>query len=187
MKRDKPKVVNRKRPVAVRAKSSRQVSLLVATRKGAWMFHGDAARRSWRVDGPHFLGHVLSQLVLDPRDGRTLLAAAKTGHLGPTAVRSTDRGRSWTEAKRPPAFAKAAEGEKGRSVDHTFWLTPAHRDEPNVWYAGTSPHGCSLWTAPRYGRAPARGASLPSMPRATAARPGSVWMPACRRSRRGGR
>ena len=28
--------------------------LLVATRKGAWLFHGDAARRSWRADGPHW-------------------------------------------------------------------------------------------------------------------------------------
>ena len=36
---------------------------------------------------------------------------------------------------------KAAEGEKGRAVDHTFWLTPGHESEPDAWYAGTSPHG----------------------------------------------
>jgi len=82
-----------------------QLVLLVATRKGAWLYHGDAARENWRVDGPHFLGHIISHLVLDPRDGQTLLAAAKTGHLGPTIFRSTDLGRSWSEAKRPPAFA----------------------------------------------------------------------------------
>src|SRR5216683_673905 len=76
-------------------------------------------------------------LVLDPRDGRTLLAAAKTGHLGPTIFRSTDRGRSWKEAARPPAFPKAPEGETGRVVDHTFWLTPGHPSEPNAWYAVT--------------------------------------------------
>ena len=113
--------------------------LLVATRKGAWLFRGDPARRAWRVDGPHFLGHVLSHLVLDPRDGRTLLAAAKTGHLGPTVFRSTDLGRTWKEAVRPPAFAKS-EGD-GRAVDHTFWLTPGHPSEPGSWYAGTSPQG----------------------------------------------
>ena len=123
------------------AARARRVLLLVATRKGAWLYHGDAARKTWRADGPHFLGHVVSQLVLDPRDGRTLLAAAKTGHLGPTVFRSTDRGRSWKEAAQPPAFAKAAEGEKGRSVDHTFWLTPGCAAEPDVWYAGTSPQG----------------------------------------------
>ncbi|MCE2971604.1 MAG: glycosyl hydrolase [Burkholderiales bacterium] len=116
------------------------VSLLIATRKGAWLMHGDAARRAWRLDGPHFLGHIVHHLVLDPRDGRTLLAAAKTGHLGPTVFRSTNFGRSWQEAKQPPAFAKRADGS-GRAVDHTFWLTPGHASEPGVWYAGTSPQG----------------------------------------------
>jgi photosystem II stability/assembly factor-like uncharacterized protein len=127
------------------AKSRRQrgaasAVLLVATRKGAWLLHADRARRSWRLDGPHFLGHVINHLVLDPRDGRTLLAAAKTGHLGPTVFRSTDRGRTWKEAAKPPAFEKRADGT-GRAVDHTFWLTPAHANEPEVWYAGTSPQG----------------------------------------------
>jgi photosystem II stability/assembly factor-like uncharacterized protein len=127
---------------AARARTAaRRVVILVATRKGAWLYHGDGARRSWRADGPHFLGHIISHLVLDPRDGRTLLAAAKTGHLGPTVFRSTDRGRTWKEAAQPPAFAKAPEGEQGRAVDHTFWLTPAHANEPDVWYAGTSPQG----------------------------------------------
>jgi photosystem II stability/assembly factor-like uncharacterized protein len=115
--------------------------LLVATRKGAWLFHGDPARKTWRVDGPHFLGHIVNHLVLDPRDGLTLLAAAKTGHLGPTLFRSTDAGRTWKEAARPPAFAKAPEGEKGRTVKHTFWLAPCGASEPNAWYAGTSPQG----------------------------------------------
>ena len=114
--------------------------LLVATRKGAWLFHTDSARRSFRLDGPHFLGHIFNHIVLDPRDRRTLLAAAKTGHLGPTIFRSTDRGKTWKEAARPPAFARAADG-KGRSVDHTFWLTPGHVSQPGVWFAGTSPQG----------------------------------------------
>ena len=126
---------------AARAKNARRVLVLVATRKGAWLYHGDAARRIWRADGPHFLGHIISHLVLDPRDGRTLLAAAKTGHLGPTIFRSSDLGGSWTEAARPPAFPTAPAGEKGRVVDHTFWLTPGHASEPKVWYAGTSPQG----------------------------------------------
>ncbi len=124
-----------------RRPSARRVVVLVATRKGAWLFHGDATRKTWRIDGPHFLGHIVNHLVLDPRDGRTLLAAAKTGHLGPTVFRSTNLGRTWQEAKQPPAFAKVPEGEKGRAVDHTFWLTPCHANEPNAWYAGTSPQG----------------------------------------------
>src|SRR5512140_1915002 len=118
-----------------------QVLLLVATRKGAWLFHGDAARRAWRIEGPHFLGHVISHIVLDPRDRTTLLAAAKTGHLGPTVFRSADLGRTWKEAAQPPAFAKAAAGTQGRSVEHTFWLTPGPASQRGVWYAGTSPQG----------------------------------------------
>jgi photosystem II stability/assembly factor-like uncharacterized protein len=111
---------------------------MVATRKGAWFYHGDAARKVWRTDGPHFLGHIINHVVLDPRDRRTLLAAAKTGHLGPTVFRSTDFGQNWKEAAQPPAFAQAP---GGRAVDHTFWLTPGHSDEPDVWFAGTSPQG----------------------------------------------
>jgi photosystem II stability/assembly factor-like uncharacterized protein len=118
-----------------------KILLLVGTRKGGWLFHGDAARENWRCDGPHFLGQIVNHIVLDPRDGRTLVAATSTGHLGPTMHRSTDFGRSWQEAKRPPAFAKAPEGSTGRSVKHTFWLTPGHESEPNVWFAGTSPQG----------------------------------------------
>jgi hypothetical protein len=122
-------------------KKNRRVVVLVATRKGAWLLLGDAERSKWRVDGPHFLGHTIHHLVLDPRDGRTLLAAAKTGHLGPTVFRSTDLGKTWKEAARPPAFPKVAAGDDGRAVDHTFWLTPGHTSEPGTWYAGTSPQG----------------------------------------------
>ena len=126
--------------MASRAAKPAHVVALVATRKGAWLFHGDAQRKTWRADGPHFLGHIVNHVVLDPRDGKTLLAAAKTGHLGPTVFRSTNLGRTWKEAAKPPAFAKAADGQ-GRAVDHTFWLTPGHASQPDVWYAGTSPQG----------------------------------------------
>ena len=128
-----------KRPA--RTTAPRRVVVLVATRKGAWLFHGDAQRKVWRAGGPHFLGHTISHMVLDPRDGKTLLAAAKTGHLGPTVFRSTNLGRTWKEAAKPPAFAKAPEGQAGRAVDHTFWLAPGPAIEPDVWYAGTSPQG----------------------------------------------
>ena len=115
--------------------------LLVGTRKGFFVMKGDAARRGWQLSGPHFLGHIVNHAVLDPRDRRTLLVAARAGHLGPTLFRSTDFGKAWQEASRPPAFPKAAPGEKGLVVQHVFWLTPGHASEPGVWYAGTSPQG----------------------------------------------
>jgi len=114
-------------------------ALFLGTRKGAWILTADADRRSWSVDGPHFLGHIVQHAVLDPRDGRTLLLAAGTGHLGPTLFRTTDFGATWSEASRPPAFHS---GERlARSLRRVFWLTPGHADEPGVWYAGGSPQG----------------------------------------------
>src|SRR5690348_3837618 len=122
---------------AARESKSRGAALLVATRKGLWQLKSDAARRAWRLVGPQFLGHVIHHCVADARDGKTTLAAARTGHLGPTVFRSADRGRTWHEAKQPPAFREGS----GRVVDHTFWLTPGHASQPGVWYAGTSPQG----------------------------------------------
>jgi hypothetical protein len=117
------------------------VTLLIATRKGAWFLTSDRERQSWQIEGPIFLGNIVHHLMYDPRDRSTLLMAARTGHLGPTVFRSTDHGKTWQEASKPPAFAKAPEGQKGRVVDHVFWLAPGHRSEPEVWYAGTSPQG----------------------------------------------
>ena len=57
-------------PTAARAapEPPTRLLILVATRKGAWLFHGDAGRHARQVDGPHFLGHIINHVVLDPRD-----------------------------------------------------------------------------------------------------------------------
>ncbi len=136
----------------------RGITLLVGTRKGAWFFHSDPARATWRVEGPQLLGNIVNHIVRDPRSG-TLLMAAKTGHLGPTIFRSIDKGKTWREANVPPAFPKvetpaksSGNGQNGhgngkatsaipRAVSHTFWLSPGHASDPGVWWAGTSPPG----------------------------------------------
>jgi photosystem II stability/assembly factor-like uncharacterized protein len=122
------------------ARGRRGVDLLVATQKGAFVLRGDPARRVWNVEGPHFLGCEANHFVLDPRDRKTLLVAAVTGHLGPTVFRSTDRGRTWTEARQPPAFSKTPDGRDGPAVKRTFFLAPGHANQPGVWWAGTVPH-----------------------------------------------
>ncbi|MEO5677641.1 MAG: glycosyl hydrolase, partial [Usitatibacter sp.] len=58
--------------------------VLVGTRKGLFFLEADRRRRSWRMEGPHFLGQVVNHAVVDPRDRRTLLAGVKAGHLGHT-------------------------------------------------------------------------------------------------------
>src|SRR5271167_4837324 len=115
--------------------------LWVGTRKGLFALRSDSRRRSWKLAGPQFLGHIVHHVVQDPRNPRRLAMAAKTGHLGPTVFVSDDRGRSWKEAAAPPAFRKVKEGESPRAVERVFWLTPGHPSEPGVWYAGTAPAG----------------------------------------------
>jgi len=116
-------------------------TLWIGTRKGLFALRADRARRRWRLSGPQFLGHIIHHVVQDPREPRVLLSATKTGHLGPTVYRSSDRGRNWREATRPPAFRQAAPGEDARAVQRVFWLTPGHASERAVWYAGSSPAG----------------------------------------------
>jgi photosystem II stability/assembly factor-like uncharacterized protein len=116
--------------------------LWIGTRKGAFTLRADASRKAWKLSGPQLLGHVIHHVVQDPREPRTLLMAAKTGHLGPTVFRSNDRGRTWREAAQPPAFRKVVSGEvTGRVVERVFWLTPGHASERGTWYAGSAPAG----------------------------------------------
>ncbi len=112
------------------------VTLLIGTRKGAFILRNSEPAAPWAVSGPFLLGAAVNHMVLDPRDGRTLLMAAHPGHLGPTIYRSRDFGQTWTEAGAPPAFPKV---EGGETVRHTFWLQPGHASQPEVWFAGTSP------------------------------------------------
>ena len=122
--------------------SPTRLVLLVATRKGAWLFHGDGQRR--RLDGRR---PALPGPHHQPRACSTRATAARCwprprpATSGRPIFRSTDLGRTWKEAQQPPAFAKPPNGLPARSVDHTFWLTPGHASERDTWYAGTSPQG----------------------------------------------
>lgn len=120
--------------------SKTATTLLVGTRKGAFLLNSND-RSKWEQSDAIFLGHIIYHMVADPRNPSVMLMAAKTGHLGPTVFRSFDSGKTWKEASSPPAFPKVPEGEKGRAVELTFWVTPGHSSEPSVWYAGTSPPG----------------------------------------------
>lgn len=115
------------------------VALLIGTRKGAFIMRGDKKRRKWKMSDVIFIGAVVHHVVMDPRDAKTILMCARTGHLGPTIFRSRDFGKTWREAKKPPAFPKMPEGQHGEVLHHNFWLAPGHASEPDVWYVGTSP------------------------------------------------
>ncbi|HET9579873.1 MAG TPA: glycosyl hydrolase [Usitatibacter sp.] len=116
----------------------RRLIIPVGTRKGLFVLSSGRDRRQWSIAGPHFLGQIVNHAVVDPRDGRTIVAGVRAGHLGPTVYRSDDLGARWKEAEAPPAFAPSAGGD---SVGHVFWLAPGAASEPGRWYAGTSPQG----------------------------------------------
>ncbi len=115
------------------------LQLYIGTRKGIWIATASGDRRSWELSKPTMLGQQVHHVVLDPRDRKTLLAASRQWHLGPTVFHSKDQGASWKEAETPPKFP--AGEARARAVDHVFWLTPSNASEPDVWYAGTSPKG----------------------------------------------
>lgn len=119
----------------------KHVEVLIGTRKGAFILKSKDDRATWDLSDPIFLGHVINHFAGDDRNDSDMLMAAKTGHLGPTVFRSTDNGKTWKEAESPPAFAKVSEGEKGKVVDRTFWLTRGHDSEDGSWYLGTAPAG----------------------------------------------
>ncbi|MGE4158545.1 MAG: WD40/YVTN/BNR-like repeat-containing protein [Planctomycetota bacterium] len=125
-------------------------SWIIGTRKGAWPLRKAAG--GWKLGDPWFFGCQVHHVVQDPRGAGTLLAAVRTGHLGPTIYRSTDGGQTWQEAKKPPAFRSKDDfggsklpaedpRRKGLVVDHAFFLAPGHASQPGVWYVGTSPIG----------------------------------------------
>jgi hypothetical protein len=54
------------------------VTPLVGTPKGAFIFRANRARTKWQLAGLHSLGNIVNHLVADPRDGGTLVMAAKS-------------------------------------------------------------------------------------------------------------
>ena len=57
------------------------VTLYVGTRKGAFIYRSDSARRKWTVEGPIMLGHIVTHIVPDPRAPKTIVMAARPGRI----------------------------------------------------------------------------------------------------------
>jgi hypothetical protein len=106
------------------------VLLLVATRKGAWLLR--TARTSWATPsatcaGPARRPHAAGRSQDRPPGADDLPLHQPGPHLEGGAAAA--------------GLRQAHRRLPGRSVDHTFWLTPGHASERGTWYAGTSPQG----------------------------------------------
>ena len=103
--------------------------MLVGTRKGLFLLHGNDARRDWRVEGPLLTGWEVFHAIHDPRD-ETLYAAGNSAFFGGTVQRSDDRGQTWERAELP-ALPEQSGLELGEvwhvepGGDGTLWLGAA--------------------------------------------------------------
>lgn len=114
-----------------------RIMLLVGTTKGAFFFHSDSQRRSWRMTGPHLPGWEIYSLLGDSRQGHRIYAG--TGHFvyGPTIRVSDDFGETWAELPGSPRYTK----ESGFTLERIWQIVPGHASQPDTLYAGVQEAG----------------------------------------------
>src|ERR1700752_1765617 len=71
------------------------VRVLVGTRTGAFILTSDSARKSWKVEGPHFAVWEMYHVKGSPADPDRLYASQSSGGFGQVIQRSSDGGKPW--------------------------------------------------------------------------------------------
>jgi hypothetical protein len=118
-------------------------TLLLASRKGLFVVHGEGAQ--WRITAHHFAGDPVTQVLSDPRTGHWY-AALRLGHFGAKLRKSTDHGRNWVDISVPAFPAKPASGALAEdptpwNVELVWSLAPGAASEPGTLWAGCMPAG----------------------------------------------
>lgn len=124
----------------------------VGTKKG--LITVDRNRDGWQISKVDFLGHPVTMLLNDPRDG-AVYASLTLGHFGNKLHRSDDGGQSWEEVAVPiyPDGAEYGLGAfveeggpktKPASLEEIWALEPGGADQPGWLWAGTLPGGLFL-------------------------------------------
>ena len=113
------------------------VTLLVGTKKGAFLLRSDAGREEWKLEGPLFKGWEVFELVADPRLPNKWMAA--TGHFiyGSCVQISDNEGKDWKQIERSPSYSE----ESGFKLNNIWCIHPSVNDEPGVYYAGVDEAG----------------------------------------------
>jgi photosystem II stability/assembly factor-like uncharacterized protein len=104
--------------------------LLVGTKKGLFVLHGDGPG-TFRVATRAFEGQVVEFAVRDPRTGRTF-ASVTNGFFGPRLMWTDDVAGEWHAAE-GPAFPDGADD----AVERIWMVQPGAAD--GVLYAGVDP------------------------------------------------
>lgn len=114
--------------------------LLVATRKGLFIFERDAQSDIWTIFTTAFIGDPVSAVLSDPRSG-VLYCALNLGHFGVKLHRSDDAGLSWRECATPVYPHQEEPADKPWKLTLLWCLETGGSDEPGVLWAGTIPGG----------------------------------------------
>lgn len=123
--------------------------LHVGTRKGLFIFKRHSS--AWSIDRVEFLGHPVTMLLEDHRDG-ALYACLTLGHFGCKLHRSDNGGETWSELAVPvypkgsvvgvPSMDESAPPTtKPASLSEIWALEAAGSDQDGALWAGTIPGG----------------------------------------------
>ncbi len=134
-----------------------QVSLLVGTKKGGFIYTSDEKRESWQLSEPILRGWSIYHMAADPRsDPPRYYLAGNHWAWGPSVAKSVDMGKTWDYRSEglafPPDMKSPSSGGRGGApgewdntppgvIGNIWSVSPGHESEPGVVYATTQPAG----------------------------------------------
>lgn len=112
--------------------------LMVGTKKGAFIYTADSARRNWQLSEPILTGWSVFHAAADiRRDTPRLYLAANHWAWGPSVAKSDDLGKNWDWRSTGLGFPQ----DMGVTVQNVWNVRPGLESEPGVVYAGVQPAG----------------------------------------------
>jgi photosystem II stability/assembly factor-like uncharacterized protein len=107
--------------------------LLVGTKKGLFVLHGNDDRSTWELEGPLLTGWQVFHATADPRNG-AFHVAANNWVYGATAQRSDDGGKTW---ERSEGLGLPEDGEL--KLANSWHIEPGGPNEPDTLWLGGDP------------------------------------------------